>query len=154
MKPSLKVVENGVSLKIGSMIDRGQAMRSFLNRNIYRIYQNAQRERWETINNSQGREWKPLNEVYAQRKKRLFASYEGGGSKMLIATGRLFKSVVGPGKGQRKIVTNKSLYIATSVPYAGFVDDVRTFTTWGAPFRQKVKKAVSDFIFYNIERGE
>lgn len=154
MKPTLKVKNTGASLKIDAMLDRGQSMRSFLNTNIYRIYQNAQRDRWMTVNNSQGKEWKELDELYAERKRRVYATYEGGGTKILVATGRLFKAVIGTGRGHKKIVTNKSLYIATSVEYAGFVDEVRTFTTWGSPFRQKVMKAITDFIQFNIRRNE
>lgn len=154
MKPSLKVTSNGASLKIGTMLDRAESMRSFLNDNIYRIYQNAQRDRWMTVNNSQGKEWRALDPVYAVLKRKIYATYEGGGTKMLIATGRLYKSVIGPGQGQRKIVTNRSLYIATGVEYAGFVDEVRPFTTWGDPFRKKVSKAISDFVMYNIRRSE
>jgi len=121
MKPSLKVTSSGASMKLETMLDRGRAMQSFLDRNIYRIYQNAQRDRWMTENSSQsgnGQKWEPLDSAYATRKRRIYASYEGGGTKMLVATGKLYKAVVGPGQGQRKIVTNSKLYISTTVPYA------------------------------------
>ena len=143
-------------MKLETMLDRGRAMQSFLDRNIYRIYQNAQRDRWMTENSSQsgnGQKWEPLDSAYATRKRRIYASYEGGGTKMLVATGKLYKAVVGPGQGQRKIVTNSKLYISTTVPYAGHVDDARSFTSWSPAFRHKVMKAITDFIKFNINRG-
>lgn len=156
MKPTLKVTSEGATLKIDSMLDRGRAMQSFLNRNIYRIYQNAQRDRWETENSSQsgnGQRWEPLNRDYAIRKRKIYQNYEGGGTKMLVATGKLYKSVIGPGQGQRKVVTNDKLYIATSIGYGQYVDEARSFTTWSPAFRKKVMKAVTDFIRFNIKGG-
>lgn len=150
----LKAVQDGITISLNAMLDRGAAMQSFLNRNIFRMYQNAQRDRWMTENESQGDLWKRLTPAYAERKKKLYATYEGGGEKMLIATGKLFKSVIGPGDGMRKIVTNKSLFIATGVEYAGFVDDARTFTKWSPGFRAKIQKAINDFVIYNIRREE
>lgn len=156
MKPSLKVTSSGASMKLETMLDRGKSMQSFLNRNIYQIYQSAQRERWMTENSSQsgnGQRWERLDPTYAKRKRRIYASYEGGGSKMLVATGKLYKAVVGPGQGQRKIVTNSKLYISTNVPYAGNVDDARSFASWSPAFRARVMKAITDFIQFNINRG-
>jgi len=151
---NLTVTNNGVSLALTALIDRGRSMQSFLNRNIYRIYQNAQRTRWMTENESEGGRWKGLNAKYERYKRKRFASYEGAGTKMLIATNRLYKSVIGPGNGQRKIVTNSSMVISTNVGYAKYVDDARSFSTWGPEFRAKIKQSIGDFIMYNIQRGE
>jgi hypothetical protein len=157
MKASLSVSDNSGMIKIETMLDRGKSMQSFLNRNVYRIYQNAQRSRWITENASEGGEtgrWEKLNPTYAERKKKIYAAYEGAGEKMLIATGRLFKAVVGPSNGQIKVVTNTSMTISTSVEYAKYVNEARSFSTWGPSFKAKVKKAIGDFILYNIGGAE
>ena len=146
-----------IQIKLNALIDRGKSMQSFLDRNIYRIYQNAQRTRWMTENASEGGasdKWAKLNDLYAERKKKVYASYEGGGEKMLIAPGALFKAVIGPGNGQLKVVTNTSMIISTNIEYAKHVDYARSFSTWGPDFRAKIKKAINNFILWDIRGAE
>jgi len=152
MSVSLKTVSNGIQKNFEGMLKRENAMQSFFSRNIYAMYQNAQRKRWETENFSEGRGWEPLEPRYADWKRSKFAAYEGSGTKMLIATGKLYKAVIGPGSGQKKVVTNKGITISISTPYAWPVDAVRPFTEWSEKTAHEMMKAISDFIFKNIQR--
>lgn len=149
MKPSLKKVNDGVSKRLQGMLDRANSIRSFLDRNIYRMYQNKQRERWMSENQTEGQQWHAVGEQYARYKKKRFSSYEGAGEKLLIATGNLFHAVIGPGMGQRKIVTNTKLYIAVGVNYAGYVNDIRNFTEWSQRSKEDYAVAIKDFVFHS-----
>lgn len=148
---SIQFVNKGIQERLEKMSKRTESMQGFLDRNVYRMYQNFQRTRWMTENDEVGNgRWHALNNKYAMYKKKKFASYEGNGTKMLIATGKLFKAVIGPGNGQRKVVTNKSLYISVNVPYAGYVNDVRSIGDWNTETMRKMKKAISNYAFFAI----
>lgn len=129
-KASLKIITDGIGQQIKGYLDRSKFIDGYLNRTVYPEYQNRQRMRWQTENTSEGTQWKSLKPEYAERKKSIFASYEGSGTKMMIATGRLFKSVIGPGKDHRKIVSNGRLTVSWTTPYAIYTEDVRPVNEW------------------------
>ncbi|NBT57956.1 hypothetical protein EBT16_04145 [bacterium] len=120
----LKQVQDDITIRLNGMLDRGAAMQSFLNRNVVRMYQNAQRKRFDTANASEGPQWKALSPGYAKRKKRLYVSYIGHGDKILIATGRLYKAIVDIDKaaGGYKLTTPTRLTITTSVEYVKWIE--------------------------------
>lgn len=144
--------ELGITDRLNAMRKRANAMQGFLNRNIFTMYQNFQRERWMTENRSEGVRWERLNPEYQSRKKRQFAAYPGKGTKMLIATGTLLESVIGPGKGFRKVVSPKRLYIFTVLDYARHVNKTRPFTGFSEKSMEKVRVALRDFISRGINR--
>jgi len=69
----------------------------------------------------------------------------------MVATGALFKAVVGPSNGQYKIVTDHSMTISTSIEYAKYADIARSFTTWGDEFKNKIKQSINDFLILQKE---
>lgn len=144
---SLKRINDGISKRLAGIETRGKKLQSFLNREVVEIYRNLQRRRWITENRSEGERWTELNPIYKKWKLVRFATYDGSGRKMLIATGRLYKSVIGPGKGFRKVATPKKLVITTSVPYAKDVNDVRDFTEYSPKSWNTINKAISKFLF-------
>lgn len=146
MAESLKKTQNGIENRLNGMIDRASGMQGFLDRVIFRLYQNAQRQRWMTENQSEGEKWRPLSPGYDIWKKKKFASFPGGGEKMLIATNRLFPSVVGESGETRKVVTNRGLVVATTVPYAPKVAEIRPFMKFGKATIDKMKKSLRDYI--------
>jgi hypothetical protein len=135
---------------LGDMLKRERAMQSYFNRNLLEQYRNIQRKRWMTQGESEGSPWRALNPDYAARKKRVYASYPGGGTKMLIATNRLITGVVGPGGDFRKVTTPRSITLSTVTPYAKYVDEDRTFTKFGAKSLQEIYKGIGDFLFKGI----
>lgn len=149
---SIEMKQQGISEYLKSLTMRAASLQSFLNNNVVKQYQNIQRKRWITENNSETGQWAPVSTDYAKAKKRRFASYPGRGTKLLIATGKLQKSVIGPGDGFRKVTTPRSLTISTSVEYAPYVDKERSFSTYGRESIAELKGMIKDFVFKNIVR--
>lgn len=150
----IKSFDGKVSNRLNEMVAHGKDIRPILNLNVYRIYQNAQRERWKTEGASQGMAWDKLNPKYAERKKILFREYPGKGTKMLIATGRLYKSVIGPGdksNEHRKIVEARRLTILTTVPYAKHVDELRSISKFDKATIDKVKDVIRRYLMKRVK---
>ena len=152
MSASIKTVSDGITKMLRGMRQREKALMGNFNRNLLEKYRNQQRKRWMTENASEGQPWAALDPTYASRKRRQFAGYPGRGTKKLIATNRLFESVIGPGKDFRKIVTPRGLYIATVTPYAKYVSEDRNFTDWSQRSIRERNKGIADFIFKGILR--
>lgn len=146
---SLKTLEDGIGQSLKAMISRARNMQGFLNRVVYKEYQNAQRERWISENDSEGTRWKRLTKPYSDYKKTKFASYPGSGNRMLVATGRLYQSVIGPSSEHYKLTTSKSITIGTRVPYAKYVDEERTFTTFGEDFGKNIGEKLAKYLLKN-----
>jgi len=149
MKLSVLTVKEGVTRQLEGYLKRANAIEGYFNRVVVEQYRNIQRQRWMTENASEGQMWEPLSPKYAKAKKSRFASYEGAGTKMLIATGKLKKSVIGPGEGFRKVTTPRSLTISTSVEYATHVNEDRSFTTYSEKSLNEIRRGVARFLFKN-----
>jgi hypothetical protein len=137
-KAAIRASEQGIERQLKAMTRRAKNVRGFLNRQVYPYYKNLQADRWKTEGASQNFKWKPLNKDYAIKKKKLYAAFPGSGANMLVGTGKLFNSVVGKGPGKGKIVIERRLRVYTTVPYAPFVDEKRTFTKWNRSTSLKI----------------
>lgn len=146
----LTVLSRGIENRLEKYLEREAALQSYLNKNVVEQYRNIQRRRWMTENASEGQVWDRLNPGYAAQKKRVYALYPGRGTKMMIRTGDLFESVIGPGKGFRKIATPRSLVISTTNPYAADANAQRNFTSYSAKTRADLYRGISEFIFRGI----
>lgn len=149
----IETLMNGIQDQLEKMLDRSRSMQSYLNRVVYSQYQNAQRKRWITEGASEGSQWQSLNPKYAEIKKVRFAAFPGAGNKMLIATGRLQKSVIGPGEDHRKIATDRDLTVSWTTPYAVYVSEVRPFETLGDKTMSDIYEGAAKFIMEGILRG-
>lgn len=155
----LLVLEDGITKALEGMISRANLSRGYLDRVVYKQYQNAQRKRWETENTSETGQWasyipdKDGVLKYPTYKLKKFASSPGGGSKMMIASGKLFAAAVGPGEGHLKEVGERSLVVGIdtgSVPYAEYPAEKRpimefspaTITEWLEGMRDYVMKGI------------
>lgn len=143
----MKKVESGITDRLEFMSKRSNAMQGFLNTVVYKEYQNAQRKRWITENSSEGNGWKAISSEYAAIKRKKWASAPGGGTKLLIASGRLYQSVIGPSNDHRKITTNTSISIFSTVPYADYVNQERDFTNFGPEFKQRIMDKLQAYMF-------
>lgn len=143
---------SGIEDNIQGMLDRSKSMQSYLNRVVYKQYQNAQRKRWMTENASEGTRWSPLNPKYREYKKKKFAAFDGRGTKMLIATDRLYKSVIGPGADHGKLVSDKRIEITWKTPYAVYVDEKRPFTEFGEQTMEQIYDGLAQFTMNGILR--
>ena len=73
-------------------------------------------------------------------------SYPGAGKLLMIATGDLQKSVIGPGKGHRKLITPRSMSIFTTIPYAADANKARPFMTFSPAFKAKMKQKIKEYV--------
>lgn len=143
----LKQVSKGIEDKLDAMTNRAKSIQSYFARIAYPRYQRAQIDRWQTENESEGERWVPLNSIYKKSKLWRFAGYDYAGTKMLVATGQLLKSVVGPGSAMHQaIFTNEQMVISTTVPYAGYVAFVRPFMEFSDKTLDAWNKDLQDFI--------
>lgn len=129
-KASWTKVQTGIEQTLKGYLDRSKLVAGYLDRVVYKTYQNRQNQRWMTQGASELSVWKPLNPFYAERKKTLFAAYDGGGTKMMIATGALRTAVVGPGKGHRKVINGNRIEINWTTPYAVYTEEQRPVNVW------------------------
>lgn len=129
-----------------SIVKQGKNSRTFLQMKVYPLYIQAQMKRWMTENQSQGTQWKPLNPAYAAQKKKDWWGWIGNGTKMLIASGRLYKSVIGAGDGHYKMITDTEMIVGTDVPYARYVSDIRPIMQFDKKFIAKIKADWIDFM--------
>lgn len=143
---TLKKVQAGIEKRLEEMMDRSRALRTYFLTQIYPYYQNLQRTRWMTEGSSEGPAWKAINPLYAAYKRTRFVSYDGHGTKMMIATGRLFKSVIGPGADHTVRVDDRSITIGTTVEYAKFAGKIRPIFKFKKSEISAMKRGVFTYI--------
>ena len=146
MKPSIKQVENTVTKRLDEIVSRSSGMQGYFMRNVYRQYQKAQQERWKSENKTEGNRWSPLEPTYKRRKLTRFKDYPGHGTKMLVATGKLFQSVIGPGEFHVVQATDSYLFVSTTLDYAKWVAEERPFMKFGQKTLGTIRRGISDFI--------
>jgi hypothetical protein len=146
MKAKIKKTQDGIEKNLNALIERSSSLRAFLQFYVYPKYQSLQRSRWMTEGASQGKPWPSLNAKYAEWKKKKYAKYEGQGQRMLVATGHLYKSVIGPGSGHYKKIDDKSITVGTSVEYAKYVAAKRSIFIFKKQDMDEIKQSVWDYI--------
>lgn len=149
-KTSLEIVEDTALKNLRAMIKRGKSTRTFLQLKAYPIYIKAQMKRWMTENSSQGTAWAPLNKKYAEYKLKKYGAAVGGGKKMMIATGRLYQSIIGAGDGHFKLITDSAMIVGTTLDYAKYAASKRPFQKFNKDMIAQLK---ADWIKYMIKGG-
>lgn len=147
-----KTVKNDVRRRLQNMVKAGKSPKAYLNRVLFRQYQAAQAERWMSISGnsggttSEGDNWDPLTSRYRKWKEGR-RGFLAGGRRMLVATGRLEKAVVRvlPPDG-KKVVTDNSLIVTTSIPYAKYVAESRNFVGFGKETIAKMREGLADYL--------
>ena len=132
------------------MLMQTKQVRAFLERVVYPTYLKAQMKRWMSQGRTDGfgtfEAWAPLNLKYAAYKKRRWASAPGGGTKILIASGRLYQAILNQGPGHRKIISDRSLIVGVDVPYAKYVNERRPFFIFSDEMMKGLKGKYADYI--------
>lgn len=161
---TLKSLGSEIEESLEKMVKRANKMEAYLNRVVYRKYQNFQAKRWMTENADVGT-WQRLDSKYEGRKKKKYKSYPGSGQKMMIATTRLVGSVIGPGAGgsfisiktgfqdHKKLVDSHKIVIATTTPYAEYADELRSITEFPQSFYDDISKDLGEFLFEGTLNG-
>lgn len=143
----LTISQNGIEKTLSGMLSRSGLVRGWLNRVGYPMVIQAQRMRWASEGATEGDSWKPLNPSYAIQKLKRFKDFPGGGTKMLIATGRLVDSVTGDNTAEHyKLVTDESLEVGTRVPYAKYVDEERDFHTLSVETEDNIRSSLKAYL--------
>lgn len=145
-----KKVTDSVTEHLMSLIDRSRASQGYFARNVYRDYQNSQRERWRTEGQSEGYQWEQIDPEYRKRKLKRFASYPGAGSKMMIATSKLQGSVIGLGEygtsNHRALFANTYMEVSTTLSYAPYVAEKRTIMDFAEKTIDEWERKLTDFV--------
>lgn len=147
-------VKNNIET-LTKMTQSSMFFEGWANRNLPRLYANAERTRWITEGVSEGSQWKPLSPLYRERKKKLYGGYPGGGNVTLIATSRMLAGILPPeergdvvashGEEFRKLINGKRIIFSTINPYAEDVNAVRDFSSWSS---STIKTFVKDYVSY------
>jgi len=146
----LDISMDGITNKLNGMIQRANLVDGWLNRVAYPALIAKTRQRWMSEGSSEGDGWKPLNAKYKLEKLRRFRDYPGAGQKMLIATSRLVNSMTGDDTGEHyKLVSNQRLEFGSRVPYAKYVDEMRSITKLSAETIEELKTQLSQYLSGN-----
>jgi hypothetical protein len=145
-------IQDTVTKNLEAMIKRGVSGRGFIARYVYPKYKEFQMLRWQSENKGQ---WPRLtSEDYIKWKKKKFASAIGQGERMMIASGKLLKSVlVEPGGFGYARQTETSLEITLDegeVPYAKYANEARNFTEFPDDWIQDLRYRYARY----VTRGE
>jgi hypothetical protein len=118
-----------IAKDLEAIAERGASFQSYFNHILYPLYQNAQIERWESQNATQGETWAPITPVYAKQKKKKFASYPGAGTVLMVATEELYRAARGEGNSL-KMADDTMLRVSIdldALPYAKYPGVMRPF---------------------------
>lgn len=161
-KAGLRLVLKSKLEVLGSMANAKDFFAPWANRRFMALYANAQRTRWQTEGSSEGVKWRKLDPLYYTRKKRIYGAYPGAGEVVLIATSRLLAGILPPdervqekafGEEFRKIVTNRRITIATTTPYAEYVDEDREFNDWSPITKRRFADDFKVYLSQGVKRG-
>lgn len=154
-------VQDNVTKRLEQMIARGKDARAFFARVVIPSYRMTQKKRWITENATpevSGGPWPKYEETfsnpvaaarYRAYKKRMYSSFPGGGRKMMINTNRLFKSVIRDGGASSDgyiLMTSNELIVATSVPYAKYVDEKRKIMSFSDSWVNDLKIRLRSYL--------
>lgn len=147
---SFQSVEDGITRSLQAMVERGRSVSAYLNRAVFREFQEAQIQRFETQGSSEGMAWPALNEKYAKWKRKKYASYPGGGNVMMIRTGTLASGAEGRDSGYfYKAVDDTSITIGINVsalPYAKYAGNARPFMSFSDQTLIEWHQGIRDYI--------
>lgn len=151
------LVRNDAQKLFEASLTMPKAIQSWMARKGYPMYQRAQEKRWITGGASEGDSWKALKSSYVTWKNKMLAKDPArypGGARILVLTGDLFKSVSGKELTfHRAIFTDKGFSVATTIPYAKYVNEKRHFVGFGTITTEKIKTDLKQFVMKHVSRG-
>ncbi len=148
--------QDNITKSLKGMVDRANAMSSYLNKNLFKQYQKAQIARFESENETETGQWQPLNTKYlAQKKKKASKnSWPGAGNAIMIASGKLKDAATARSQDYLKLVTNTSFTVSINtgaIPYAIYPGVMRPFMEFSQETEDEFSKGITDFITKNLE---
>lgn len=131
---TLKTVQNTTRAFMHRALQVEGLFQTWAQRNALPKYKNKQKRRWITENDSEGHRWKELSTPWVEHKIRMRKKNPDafpGGKKKLVYTGTLFKAVTLQDLTfGRHLATRRQFYVATTLPYAKYVNEARPFSIW------------------------
>ncbi|OPZ24622.1 MAG: hypothetical protein BWZ03_00097 [bacterium ADurb.BinA186] len=155
-KTGFKRLINEVTTRQEAMTTVEASSVTFFRRNLYPLYQIKMERRWISQNASEGSTWQDISSQWRKTKIKLrnkdSAKYPGG-EKVMVFTSNLFKSVVGRDRSfHRLTITPKKMTVATTIPYAEFVNEKRPFTGFGDVTNDEIKTRLSKFLLDALKK--
>jgi len=154
---SFSMVRNDAQYLYEQSLTMNAALKTWMARNGYPMYQNAQKQRWITSNASEGQTWKAVTTKYQKWKDKMLATKPEqypGGRRLMVLTGKLADSVIGRDlKYHRAVFTERGFSVATTLPYAKYANDARPFTGLGSVSRDKITESLRTFVLKHISKG-
>lgn len=137
----MKRLKDNTNKRLEDLVLKGRDARSFIKKYLKPFYIDAQRDRFESKNVSQGAEWAPLNPQYEKYKLKKFAGFPGGGRKINVATGRLYRTLTFQEPNSvKELVEDKTWIVIFDVPYGTFVDKARPVLKFNYAFRRDIRE--------------
>lgn len=160
MSSPIELTQNGIEERLKTMLTLAQSTKA--SARLYPLYQQFQLNRFMTEGASEGFPWPKLKPEYAEYKKKRYARFPGGGTKMLIGTSTLAGAVIGPGAPfegtsfhratfqpySMRIEVSTSGQNAEGKPftYPAFVGELRPFMKFGQKSIQALKEALKQYL--------
>jgi phage gpG-like protein len=82
---------------------------------VERIIMDMERQQFKTEGKFGGEEWAPLNESYAEYKRKVY-----GSKGILVASGTMMQSLTSKGQGHYMNSGPNFVEVGTTIPYAGY----------------------------------
>lgn len=132
-------------------------MDAALVRSITKVYIQAQVNRWQTQNASEGSPWAELDSRYVTQKRKRFAAYPESGSHVLIATSNLLRAATlespGPKPTKYPVVSGARLVSESFVQfmirgsYPRFVASKRPIMKFSAKTKKEIVSEMGKWVF-------
>lgn len=122
----LKRTEDTVTTKLENMLKSTSFFEQYVTSRFQPKFQQTQQKRWQTENASEGAQWQPLNPRYSEYKKEKYANEFGHGEKLMIATGRLYRSLTLDDGGEwERILSGNTVVFNFPIEYAKTAGETR-----------------------------
>jgi hypothetical protein len=140
-----KKIQDTVTAKLEKAVKNTFFFEQFISKTFIPNFQYTQKKRWSTLNVSEGKQWEPLNSTYEAWKKKKYASSFGKGQNLMIATGRLFKSLTLDREGEYdQAITSNTLVLNFNVEYAAYAGSIRPILQFSMSTRKKWKQLIAN----------
>lgn len=147
MNGGIKKVQDTATQRLEDMVSKGKDSRSFIKKHLKPFYIDAQRERFDSENVSQGSQWEALSPKYAKYKLKKYATFPGGGRKINVATGRLYRTLTFQEDNAINEMTDDRTWIVIfDVPYGKFVNEARPVLKFNNSFTSQIREKFIEYM--------
>lgn len=140
-------VQDTVTKSLNNMIKTTNFFEQWAIKRFQPMFKRIQQKRWATEGASEGRQWDPISPSYAEWKRKEYKDSFGHGEKLLIATGKLFKSLtLEEGGDWERILMRNTIVLNFDVEYARKVGEFRPILEFREATIKMIKEDFKDWI--------